>query len=240
VSDLFVFGVFPYLAVALAVGGLVYRYRTLRHTVTARSSQLLESRALYWGSVPWHYAILAILLAHLGATLLPSAWGRLLGAPGRLLALEVTGLALGILAALGIALLVVRRFQLGASTGAMEWVVLALLLLQAATGLYVAFALRWGSAWYLHTAAPWLASLAVLSPQVDRMAVLPAAVKLHAANAFLLLALLPLSKLAHVASIPLAYLWRAPQVVVWRRGTGTSGPGREPRATAGGGAREPG
>jgi nitrate reductase gamma subunit len=216
-SDLFLFGVFPYLAVALAVGGVVYRYRTLRHTVTAHSSQLLESRALYWASVPWHYAILAILAAHLGATLFPGAWGRLLGEPGRLLVLEVTGLALGALAVLGIALLMVRRFGLASHTAPMDWVVLVLLLVQAATGLYVAFALRWGSAWYLQTAAPWLASLAALSPQVDRMAVLPAAVKLHTLNAFILVALLPLSRLVHATSIPVAYLWRAPQVVIWRR-----------------------
>lgn len=233
-SDLFLFGIFPYLAVALAAGGLVYRYRALRHTVTARSSQLLEARALYWGSVPWHYAILAVLLAHLGATVFPGAWGRLLGAPGRLLALEVSGLALGGLAVLGIALLLVRRFQLRASTGAMDWVVLALLLLQAGTGLYVAFALRWGGAWYVQTAAPWLASLATLSPQVDRMAPLPAAVKLHAVNAFALVALLPLSKLVHLTSLPVAYLWRAPQVVVWRRAP--AGPLKTPRPAAGGSA----
>ena len=103
------------------------------------------------------------------------------------------------------------------STGSGQAQVLALLLVQAATGLYVAFALRWGSAWYLQTAAPWLASLAVLSPQVERMAVLPVVVKLLAINAFVLVALLPLSKLVHVTSIPVAYLWRAPQVVMWRR-----------------------
>jgi nitrate reductase gamma subunit len=49
------------------------------------------------------------------------------------------------------------------------------------------------------------------------MAVLPAVVKLHAVNAFILVALLPLSKLAHATSIPVAYLWRPPQVVMWRR-----------------------
>jgi len=64
---MFLFGVVPYLAVALAVGGTVYRYRALRSTVTARSSQLLEGRMLFWGSVPWHHAILVILVAHLVA-----------------------------------------------------------------------------------------------------------------------------------------------------------------------------
>ncbi len=216
-SDLFLFAAFPYLAVAVAVGGAVYRRRAMPQTVNARSSQLLEGRLLFWGSVPWHHAILAVLAAHLGATLFPGTWARLLGSPARLFALEVTGLALGGLAVLGLAVLLVRRARLPRATTAMDWVVLLALGVQAASGVYVAFALRWGSAWYLDTAAPWLASLARLSPQVDRMAVLPGVVKLHAVNAFVLLALLPLSRLVHVTTIPLGHLWRPPQVVVWRR-----------------------
>jgi nitrate reductase gamma subunit len=216
-SDVFLFAVLPYLSIALAVGGGIYRYRALRSTVTARSSQLLEGRLLFWGSVPWHNAILVILVAHAAAAFFPGAWGRLLGSPSRLYGLEILGLALGALAVLGIAMLLLRRASLARNTGAMDWVVLALLALQAATGIYVAYALRWGSVWYLHTAAPWLESLARLSPQVDRMAVLPAVVKLHAVNAFVLIGLLPLSRLVHVTSIPLSYLWRPPQVVLWRR-----------------------
>lgn len=224
-SDLFLFGVFPYLAVALAVGGVVYRRRALRSTVTARSSQLLEGRVLFWGSVPWHYAILLVLLAHLAAALFPRAWGRLLGSPARLYALEITGLALGALAVFGIVLLLVRRAALARTRGAMDLIVVGLLAIQAATGLYIAYALRWGSVWYLHTAAPWLATLARLAPEIDRMAVLPPVVKVHALNAFLLLALLPLSRLVHVTSVPISYLWRSPQLVVWRApraGTGRS------------------
>jgi nitrate reductase gamma subunit len=117
----------------------------------------------------------------------------------------------------GLAVLLARRARLGAVTGARDWLVLALLLLQAATGVYVAYALRWGSVWYLHTAAPWLASLLRLAPRVELMAVLPPVVKLHAVNAFALIALVPLTRLVHVVSFPLSYLWRPPQVVVWRR-----------------------
>jgi nitrate reductase gamma subunit len=216
-SDPFLFGVLPYLAVAVAAVGLVQRHRARSGAVGARSSQLLESRLLYWGSVPWHAAILAILAAHLAATVAPGAMGLVLGAPLRRYVLEVTGLALGGLAVAGIAVLLVRRAAVACATTAMDLVVLALLLLQAASGLYVAYALRWGSAWYLHTAAPWLASLARLSPEVERMAALPWIVKVHALNAFALLALVPFSRLVHVTRIPLSYLWRPPQLVVWRR-----------------------
>jgi nitrate reductase gamma subunit len=217
VSDLWLFGVFPYLAVALSIGGTLYRWRSARSTVTARSSQLLEGRLLHWGSVAWHPAILAILVAHLAAAVFPRAWARLLGEPARLYAVEITGLALGALAVIGIALLLLRRAAFARGARVAELAVLALLLVQAGTGLFVAYALRWGSVWYLHTAAPWLASLARLAPEVERMAVLPWVVKVHALNAFLLVALVPLTRLVHATRIPLSYLWRPPQRVVWRR-----------------------
>jgi nitrate reductase gamma subunit len=219
-SNLFLFAVFPYLALALAVFGGVYRARRLGDTLTARSSQLLESRLQRFGAVPWHLAILLVLLAHLLAAVFPTAFGRLLADPTRLYLLELSGLALGILAVAGIAALIARRFSLFPSTSRMDWLVLASLAVQTLSGVYIALVLRWGSGWFLHTGAPWLAALASLDPKVDRIAFLPFAVKLHFVNAFVLVALLPLSRLIHVVTIPLSYLWRPPQIVSWRRAPG--------------------
>lgn len=219
-SDLILFGVFPYAAVALMAGVGLYRYYVDRYSWSSHSSQFLESRALYWGSVPWHYAILIILLAHFLAFLFPSGWGALLGRPFRLYLLEVTGMALGIATLVALVLLIVRRAansRVSAATTVMDWLVLAALLLQVFTGIYIAFSLRWGSVWYLHTATPWLWSLLKLDPQVQYLAAMPLVVKLHAFNAFLLLALLPFSRLVHVVSVPLTYLARPWQVVVWYR-----------------------
>ncbi|HTO98299.1 MAG TPA: respiratory nitrate reductase subunit gamma [Myxococcales bacterium] len=215
-SNLFLFAVFPYLALALALTFGIYRAVRLPDTLTARSSQLLESRLQRSGAVPWHLAILLILVAHLLAALFPHAFGRLLGDPARLYLLELTGLSLGLLAAAGLVLLIVRRFSLSASTSAMDWLLLASLAAQALSGVYIALVLRWGSGWFLHTGAPWLAALAKLDPKVDRIAFLPFAVKLHFVNAFFLVALLPFSRLIHAVTIPLSYLWRPPQIVSLR------------------------
>jgi nitrate reductase gamma subunit len=181
---------------------------------------LTANRTLFWGSVPWHYAILIILLAHLVAFLFPTAWGALMGRPLRLYLLEVTGMALGVSTVIAVALLIVRRAtnaRVSAVTSVIDWVVLASLLLQVATGVYIAFTLRWGSVWYLHTATPWLWSLVKLDPQVQYLAVLPGVVKVHAFNAFVLLALFPFSRLVHIVSVPLTYLVRPYQVVTWYR-----------------------
>jgi nitrate reductase gamma subunit len=216
--DLILFGIFPYVAVALALAVGSYRYVVDRYSWSSHSSQFLESRLLFWGSVPWHYAILLILLAHLLAVLFPGSWGVLLGRPIRLYILEVSGLALGLCTVIAIVLLIARRLadaRLAAVTTGIDWLVLALLLLQVATGVYIAFTLRWGGVWYVHTATPWLRSLLSFQPEVQYLAVLPTVVKLHAFNAFLLVALLPFSRLVHALSVPLGYLARPYQVVVW-------------------------
>jgi nitrate reductase gamma subunit len=219
-SDSFLFGVFPYVAAATAVVGIAWRARAASASFTSRSSEFLEKKALFWGSVPWHYAILAILAAHLLALVMPGAWGALLGDPLRLAVAEVAGLALGLWATLAIALLLARRLlspRLRVVTTWIDWAVLALLLVQVATGVWIALTLRWGSVWYLHTVVPWLASLARLAPQVDYAGLLPGVVKLHAVSAFVLLAVAPFSRLVHALAVPLSYLWRPYQVVVWNR-----------------------
>ena len=219
-SDMILFGVFPYVAVALMVGVGIYRYCIDRYSWSSQSSQFLESRVLFWGSVPWHYAILIILLAHFLAFLVPSAWGVVLGSPLRLYLLEVTGLALGLSTLIAVFLLVFRRAlnaRVSAVTTVIDWLVLVALLLQVATGVYIAFTLRWGSVWYLHTVSPWLWSLLKLDPQVQYLAALPGVVKLHAFNAFLIIALFPFSRLVHVVRVPLTSLSRPYQVVVGYR-----------------------
>lgn len=222
-ADLILFGVFPYVAMALAIGVGIYRYTIDRYSWSSQSSQFLESKALFWGSIPWHYAILLILIAHFLAFLIPAGWGTLLGSPARLVFLEVTGIALGITTLLALVILIFRRIinpRVNAVTSNIDWLLLAALLLQVATGVYIAISLRWGGVWYVHTISPWLWSLVKLDPQISYLANMPWIVQLHAVNAFLLVAIFPFSRLVHVVSIPLSYLGRPYQVVIWYRQRG--------------------
>jgi len=219
-ADLILFGVFPYVAMALAIGVGLYRYTIDRYSWSSQSSQFLESRALFWGSLPWHYALLLILLAHFLAFLIPAGWGSLLGSPARLILLEVTGMALGITTLIALVILILRRVsndRVNAVTSRIDWLLLAVLLVQVTSGVYIAISLRWGGAWYVHTVSPWLWSLLKLDPQISYLANLPWIVQLHAVNAFLLVAIFPFSRLVHVVSIPLGYLGRPYQVVIWYR-----------------------
>jgi len=218
--DTILFVVFPYLSVIIAVVMGVHRYFNDRFSYSSLSSQFLENRTLFWGSVPWHYGVIIVLAAHVLALLFPLLWGDLIADPNRLYVLEVTGLALALVATLGLALLIVRRVvnpRTFAVTSIMDWVLLATLLAQVVLGFWVALFYRWGSDWYLHTAVPWLNSLLAFNPQIQYVTALPWVVKLHLLGGFLIILLFPFTRLVHLVTFPITYLWRPIQVVIWNR-----------------------
>ena len=208
------------MALVVAVLGLIWRYRTNQFSYSSVSSQFLENRRLFWGSVPWHYGILIILAGHLIGVFFPKGVMAFNGVPLRLYILEGFGLALGLLVLVGLTFLLVRRgtdARVRAVTSRMDLVLLILLLISVLAGIGTAIFYRWGSAWYVQTATPYLWSLAKLSPSVDYIASMPLLIKIHVLNAFVLLAVFPFTRLVHMLSVPLAYIWRPYQIVMWQR-----------------------
>jgi len=225
-SDIILFAVFPYLAVVLAIAGGVYRYRTNRFSYSTLSSQLLENRALFWGSVPWHYGIVVVLLAHLAGFLMPGMWASITSVPAALYTIETVGFAFGLAALVGLCVLIVRRFtteRILAVTSPMDGVLLVALLVQVALGIYVSLVYRWGADWYVDTAVPWLISLVTLNPQTQYVSSLPLVVRLHMLTGFLVIVLFPFSRLAHLIMFPFWYLWRPYQLVISNRTVTRSG-----------------
>jgi len=219
-NDIVLFAVFPYLAIVVAIGGGVYRYRTNRFSYSTLSSQLLENRSLFWGSVPWHYGIVVVLLAHLIGFLMPGMWASITSAPAALYTIEMVGFAFGLAALVGMCVLIVRRFtteRILAVTSPMDGVLLVALLVQVALGIYVSLVYRWGADWYVDTAVPWLISLVSLNPQTQYVSSLPSAVKLHMLTGFVVIALFPFSRLVHLIMFPFWYLWRPYQLVISNR-----------------------
>jgi nitrate reductase gamma subunit len=218
--DVLLFEVFPYVAITLAVVLSIYRYKTNKYSVSSLSSQFLESRRLYWGSLSFHWGILIVLAGHLIGLLFPRSVMAFNAVPVRLAILEGTALAFGLLALLGIVLLCTRRARsprIRVVTSRWDVALLAILVVQIATGVFTAVFYRWGSAWYVQTAVPYMVSLGRLAPDVGLVASLPFMVKLHISSAFALVAVLPMTRLIHLLAVPVGYLWRPYQLVVWNR-----------------------
>lgn len=216
--DLFLFVALPYLALASLVFGSIYRFRTRRFTYSALSSQFLESRALKWGTVPFHVGILVLLAGHLVPFLLPDLWRELTAGRSFLLTVETVGVAAALLTVLGLTVLFLRRIiatKIQGVTTVMDLVVVLLLLAQVVVGLGLALGHRWGAAWSTGTTTPYLWSVLKLQPDVSYVIGLPPLARLHLVGAWVLFLLVPFSRLVHLFSLPLSYLVRPPQRVVW-------------------------
>jgi nitrate reductase gamma subunit len=218
--DTIFFVIFPYIATATAVGATIYRSIYRLFTISSMSSQLLERKKLYWGSVSFHYGIVLVLLGHLLALLLPQSLRLWNAIPVRLYLLELTGLALGIWALVGLVILVWRRLsekRLRVISTPMDIIVLVLLLVSTLTGVLVATLYRFGITWFTAIFTPYLLSLLTLQPNLALVSPLPWLVKLHVLNFFVLLAVFPFSRLVHIIAYPLSYLFRPWQLVIWNR-----------------------
>jgi nitrate reductase gamma subunit len=208
----------PYAALFVLVFGLGWRFKTNRYGVSALTSQFLENRRLLWGAIPWHAGIAIVLLGHLAAFVFPGLWRDLVGNPTRLMVVESIGAAAATLALLGLVVLLVRRItvaRLQPVTSVMDFALLALLLVQVLTGLGIAHAHRSGALWATQTATPYLWSLFTFRPDAAYVEGLPGLVKLHIVGNWIIVMLIPFSRLPHMFSLPLRYLVRPPLKVVW-------------------------
>ena len=218
--DNVLFAVFPYVALVLFFLVTIQRYRQRSFSYSSLSSQFLENRHHFWGTVPFHWGILFVLAGHVVAFLTPRALLLWNGHPVRLWILEVTALAAGLLVLVGLVNIVVRRLssaKVWTVTTKVDWLLYGLLLLQAFLGVYTAVVHRWGSAWFAAHATPYLWSIATLRPDPTYITPLPWAAKLHILGGFALIGLFPFTRLVHILVIPNPYLWRKPQVVIWNR-----------------------
>ena len=135
------FVILPYLAMFIFFLGTIWRYREQPFTYSSFSSQFLENRQHFWALVPFHYGIVIVLLGHIVAFLIPRqvlAWNS---RPLRLYVLETSALIFGLLTLIGLIGCIHRRLTVSkvrAVTTRMDWLVFTLLLLQVASGVYVA------------------------------------------------------------------------------------------------------
>ncbi|MCP3927731.1 MAG: respiratory nitrate reductase subunit gamma [Bacteroidetes bacterium] len=208
----------PYIALFVFVIGSIWRYTSTKYKVSSLSSQFLEGRQLFWGSIPFHWGIMVIFFGHLIGFLIPRgvlAWNS---HPVRLLVLEVSAFIFAIALLVGLVSLIYRRFsnpRVSVVTSKMDIAIVLLLLLQVITGLWVAFSFRWGSSWFASVVTPYLYSIIVLQPDISAVATFPWVVKLHMVGAFVIILLIPFTRLIHFLVVPIDYIWRPYQQVIW-------------------------
>jgi nitrate reductase gamma subunit len=215
--DLLSFVAYPYLCLAIFVVGHAYRYITDRYAWNSHGSELIEKKTLFFGSYLFHIGILGTLVGHAGGLLIPQTVYDMVGidtAAHTALA-HYAGRVVGCAAFFGVLILLARRLfmkRIRLMTTPTDFAVLFGLAFVTGIGTYAVF---FGGFHVLDTIAPWIRGILTLQPDPSLMADAPLAYKLHILSAFALLAFSPFTRLVHIWSVPLFYIFRRP--ILFRR-----------------------
>ncbi|MGV0688307.1 respiratory nitrate reductase subunit gamma [Mycolicibacterium thermoresistibile] len=214
-SPLF-WNVVPYVTLAVVAVGIWWRYRYDKFGWTTRSSQLYESRLLRIGSPMFHFGILVVIVGHIIGLVIPKSWTSAIGLSQHayhIQALVLGGIA-GVCTLTGIVLLVYRRRTTGPvflATTVNDKVMYLVLVMAIVAGLACTLigATPVGAEHnYRDTVSPWFRSIWILQPRGDLMAQAPAWFQIHVTIALVLFCLWPFTRLVHVFSAPIGYLFR--------------------------------
>ncbi|MWA14757.1 respiratory nitrate reductase subunit gamma [Streptomyces sp. BA2] len=227
-------GVIPYVAFVLLVAGLLWRYRYDKFGWTTRSSQVYESKLLNVASPMFHYGILFVLVGHLVGLFIPESWTEKVGVSEHTYHLFSLygGTAAGILLVLGILLLLYRRrtnAPVFRATTANDKLMYLVLFAAIVLGMVAKLTHASGEGYnYRESMAPWARSLFTLQPDTELMAGVPVMYQIHAVVGMALFALIPFTRLVHMFSAPVQYLFR-PYVVYRSKDPRRVGPRPERR-----------
>ena len=225
------FGIYPYVALAVLALGSIVRYDREPYTWRSGSSQLLRRRQLVWGSVLFHVGVLIVFFGHVVGLLTPIWVFDFIGighGAKQIMAIVIGGVA-GIMALVGATLLLHRRLfdaRIRATSTFADTGILLLLYIQLVLGLatiplsmghldgsemvrFMAwaqgiFTFDTGAAYYIAEVHPIF--------------------KLHLFLGLTIFLLFPFTRLVHMLSAPVRYLWRPGyQVVRARQGKRRAG-----------------
>ncbi|TDR32838.1 respiratory nitrate reductase subunit gamma [Hydromonas duriensis] len=140
----FIFGIYPYIALAIFVLGSLVRFEREQYSWKSESSQLLHMGLLRWGNILFHVGILGLFFGHLVGLLTPLVvWDTLgISHSTKQLVAMVAGGIMGVMCLLGVLMLLYRRFsndRLAANTTWRDKLVLLWILATLLLGLSTIF-----------------------------------------------------------------------------------------------------
>jgi nitrate reductase gamma subunit len=204
----------PYVCLAFFVLGHIWRYRYDKFGWTTRSSQLYESRMLRWGSPLFHFGILVVFLGHVMGLGVPKSWTEAVGVSEGLYHFfaVLLGAIAGFATIVGMAILIYRRRTVGpvfSATTPMDkamYLVLAIVIVLGLANTVGANLIDHYD--YREGVSVWFRGIFFLDLHPELMEEAPLSFQLHGLTAMGLFALWPFTRLVHVFSAPIGYLWR--------------------------------
>ena len=225
-----VFGIYPYIALAVLILGSIFRYEREPYTWRSGSSQLLRRRQLVWGSVLFHAGVLIVFFGHLIGLLTPIAIFDAIGISHsfkQIMAIVIGGVA-GVAALIGATMLAHRRLfdhRIRATSTFGDNAVIVLLWVQLVLGLAtIPISMGHLDGAEMVKFMNWAQGIFVFNPDAaSYVADANPIFKLHLFLGLTIFLIFPFTRLVHMLSAPVRYLWRPGYQVVRSRASWRSG-----------------
>ena len=223
--DTLLFGVYPYLCLAVFLLGSLIRFDRDQYTWKSDSSQLLRAGQLKWGSNLFHVGILFLLVGHTVGMLTPHVvYEPFMTAGAKQLMAMISGGLFGLFGLVGLSLLLHRRVtdpRIRETSRPGDILLLVLLWLQFALGLAtVPLSAQHLDGSMMMVLAEWAQRIATFrGGAAELMAGVGPVFRAHMLLGMTIFLIFPFTRLVHVWSGfgTLAYLARPYQVVRARR-----------------------
>ena len=218
------FGIYPYIALSMLALGSVIRFDREQYTWRSGSSQLLRRKQLVMGSVLFHVGVLTIFGGHFVGLLTPIWVFDALGVPHgakQILAIVAGGVA-GVMCLVGGLMLLHRRLfdpRIRATSSFGDTAILALLTGQLALGLStVPLSAQHLDGSEMVKFMSWAQSIFTFRPgAANYVADAHWIFKAHLILGLTIFLVFPFTRLVHMLSVPVRYIWRPGYQVVRSR-----------------------
>lgn len=222
--QIFLFGVYPYIALTIAIIGTWVRFDLSQYSWKSGSTQMLRSKNMRLASNLFHVGIIVVLLGHLFGMLTPHfLYDRFISAGNKqILAVVVGGIA-GVFCWFGLVMLLWRRFtdeRISHTSTFSDKLVLVLLFIQLNLGLISIFtSVKHLDGYTMMNLAGWAQDITILRPwqAAARIEQTDLIYQLHMALGITLIAIFPFTRLIHIISAPIWYFGRRYQIVREKR-----------------------
>lgn len=218
--QIFLFGVYPYLALAVCVIGTWARFDLSQYSWKTGSSQMLNDKGMRIASNLFHIGIIGILGGHLVGMLTPHAvYHHFITSEQKQLLAMVAGGMMGVLCWIGLFMLLIRRFtdpRVSHTSSFADKMILVILFIQLNLGLGTIVASTQhldGSV--MVALSNWAQNITIFRPvaALSNMQGISLVYQLHIVLGITIILLFPFTRLVHIISAPIWYLGRNYQIV---------------------------
>lgn len=224
--NFFLFQIFPYISLSVLILGSIVRFDRDPYTWRSKSSQILRKKQLYWGSILFHVGILVVLGGHVVGLLTPIAVFDMLHISHgfkQILAMVVGGIA-GVFCLIGLLMLLHRRLsdpRIRANSSFSDIAVLVLLLAQLLLGLGgIPVSMQHLDGHEMVKFMNWVQHIVTFrGGAADFVRDVHIIFKLHLVLGMFLFLVFPFTRLVHIWSAPVFYVFRRQYQIVRRRET---------------------